>query len=90
MDIIGSDSAELHVLREILMHKYGREFSLAAIENQDACVSERVSGNSMHQRHGFHMGLRMSWIRCHLHKRYSGSSQSRLRRPNWLMHTSQK
>ncbi|KAK2461499.1 hypothetical protein APHAL10511_005962 [Amanita phalloides] len=33
---------ELHVLREILMHKYGREFSLAAMENQNGCVSERV------------------------------------------------
>ncbi|KAF8347039.1 DUF292-domain-containing protein [Amanita rubescens] len=33
---------ELHVLREILMHKYGREFSLAATENRDKCVSERV------------------------------------------------
>ncbi|EIW87091.1 DUF292-domain-containing protein [Coniophora puteana RWD-64-598 SS2] len=34
---------ELHVLREILMHKYGRDFSLAAIENQNGCVSERVT-----------------------------------------------
>lgn len=33
---------ELHVLREILMHKYGRDFSLAAIENRDNCVSERT------------------------------------------------
>ncbi|KAJ3830269.1 DUF292-domain-containing protein [Lentinula raphanica] len=33
---------ELHVLREILMHKYGREFSVQVMENRDACVSERV------------------------------------------------
>ncbi|KIL71620.1 hypothetical protein M378DRAFT_182995 [Amanita muscaria Koide BX008] len=33
---------ELHVLREILMHKYGRDFALAAIENRDNCVSERT------------------------------------------------
>lgn len=34
---------ELHVLRDILMHKYGREFSIAVMENRDNCVSERVS-----------------------------------------------
>jgi len=33
---------ELHVLRDILMHKYGREFSVAVMENRDGCVSERV------------------------------------------------
>jgi len=33
---------ELNVLREMLMHKYGREFSLGAMENRDNCVSERV------------------------------------------------
>ncbi len=32
--------AELHVLRDILMHKYGREFALAVVENN--CVSQRV------------------------------------------------
>ena len=36
--------AELHVLRDILMHKYGREFSIAVMENRDGCVSERVRG----------------------------------------------
>lgn len=25
------------------MHKYGREFSVAVMENRDGCVSERVS-----------------------------------------------
>lgn len=25
------------------MHKYGREFSVAVMENQDGCVSDRVS-----------------------------------------------
>ncbi|KAF8204303.1 regulator of Vps4 activity in the MVB pathway-domain-containing protein [Mycena galopus ATCC 62051] len=33
---------ELHVLRDILMHKYGREFSMAVMENRDECVSDRV------------------------------------------------
>ncbi|KAJ7204465.1 regulator of Vps4 activity in the MVB pathway-domain-containing protein, partial [Mycena pura] len=33
---------ELHVLRDILMHKYGREFSAAVMENRDGCVSDRV------------------------------------------------
>ncbi|KAJ6601409.1 regulator of Vps4 activity in the MVB pathway-domain-containing protein [Mycena vulgaris] len=33
---------ELHVLRDILMHKYGREFSVAVMENRDGCVSDRV------------------------------------------------
>ena len=37
-----SRPAELHLLRDILMHKYGREFSLAVMENRDGCVSERV------------------------------------------------
>ncbi|KAF5392465.1 hypothetical protein D9757_002242 [Collybiopsis confluens] len=35
---------ELHVLRDILMHKYGREYSMAVMENRDACVSDRVVG----------------------------------------------
>ncbi|KAJ3721953.1 DUF292-domain-containing protein [Lentinula raphanica] len=30
---------ELHVLRDILMHKYGREFSVQVMENRDACVN---------------------------------------------------
>ncbi|KAF9486356.1 DUF292-domain-containing protein, partial [Pholiota conissans] len=33
---------ELHILRDILMHKYGREFSIAVMENRDGCVSKRV------------------------------------------------
>ncbi|KAI0304632.1 regulator of Vps4 activity in the MVB pathway-domain-containing protein [Russula brevipes] len=33
---------ELHILRDLLMHKYGREFSVAVMENRDDCVSERV------------------------------------------------
>ncbi|KAH9968709.1 regulator of Vps4 activity in the MVB pathway-domain-containing protein [Russula dissimulans] len=33
---------ELHVLRDLLMHKYGREFSAAVMENRDGCISERV------------------------------------------------
>ena len=35
-------SLELHVLRDILMHKYGREFSLKVMDNKEG-VSERVS-----------------------------------------------
>ncbi|KAG0707603.1 DUF292-domain-containing protein [Suillus ampliporus] len=33
---------ELHVLRDMLMHKYGRDFSAAAMENRCGCVSERI------------------------------------------------
>ncbi|KAK7058647.1 Vacuolar protein sorting-associated protein ist1 [Paramarasmius palmivorus] len=33
---------ELHVLRDILMHKYGREFAVKVMENDDNCVSDRV------------------------------------------------
>jgi len=33
---------ELHILRELLMHKYGREFSAAVLENRGGCVSDRV------------------------------------------------
>ena len=35
--------AELHTLRDMLMHKFGREFSLAVMENKDGCVSPRAS-----------------------------------------------
>ncbi|RDB28634.1 IST1 [Hypsizygus marmoreus] len=34
---------ELHILRDILMHKFGRDFSLAVMENTDGCVSDRVT-----------------------------------------------
>ncbi|CAG7853905.1 SubName: Full=Related to IST1-Putative translation initiation factor, has a role in resistance to high concentrations of sodium {ECO:0000313/EMBL:CCA67918.1} [Serendipita indica DSM 11827] len=34
---------ELNVLREMLMHKFGREFSLAVMENKDECVPARVT-----------------------------------------------
>ncbi|KAF8807993.1 DUF292-domain-containing protein [Phlegmacium glaucopus] len=33
---------ELHIFRDLLMHKYGREFSVAVMENRDGCVSSRV------------------------------------------------
>ncbi|KAI9570161.1 regulator of Vps4 activity in the MVB pathway-domain-containing protein [Boletus coccyginus] len=33
---------ELHVLRELLLQKYGREFSAAVMENRGDCVSDRV------------------------------------------------
>ncbi|KAL4252483.1 IST1 family protein [Abortiporus biennis] len=34
---------ELHILRDILMHKFGRDFSAAVMENRDGRVSERVT-----------------------------------------------
>ncbi|KAH9858291.1 DUF292-domain-containing protein [Lenzites betulinus] len=34
---------ELQVLRDILMHKFGREFSIAVMDNKDGIVSERVT-----------------------------------------------
>lgn len=40
--VFTSRSPELNVLRDLLMHKYGREFSLGVMENRDNCVSERV------------------------------------------------
>ncbi|KAG8688504.1 hypothetical protein FRC09_012876 [Ceratobasidium sp. 395] len=33
---------ELHVLREMLMSKYGREYAIGVMENKENCVSERV------------------------------------------------
>ncbi|KAG8853128.1 hypothetical protein FRB96_008379 [Tulasnella sp. 330] len=33
---------ELHVLREMLTHKYGRDFTVGVMENQDNCVNDRV------------------------------------------------
>ena len=33
---------ELHVLRDLLMHKYGRDYSAAVMENKDGVVSKRV------------------------------------------------
>lgn len=33
---------EMHALREMLMNRYGREFALAAMENTDNCVGERI------------------------------------------------
>lgn len=33
---------ELHVLREMLMAKYGREFAQDVMDNKDGCVPERV------------------------------------------------
>ena len=29
-------------MRDILMHKYGRDFAIAVMENKDGCVTERV------------------------------------------------
>jgi len=38
----GTEVKELHVLRELLVQKYGREFSTAVMENRGGCVSDRV------------------------------------------------
>jgi hypothetical protein len=35
--------SELYILRDILMHKYGREFTIDVMDNKDGCVSDRVS-----------------------------------------------
>lgn len=37
-----TDIKELKVLQEMLKQKFGRDFSTAALENRDNCVSERV------------------------------------------------
>ncbi|KIY46327.1 DUF292-domain-containing protein, partial [Fistulina hepatica ATCC 64428] len=37
-----SELKELHILRELLMHKYGREFAIAVMENRDGCVPDRI------------------------------------------------
>jgi len=34
---------ELQLLRDMLMHKFGREFSLAVMENRDECVPARIT-----------------------------------------------
>jgi len=33
---------ELHVLRELLTHKYGREYTIGVMENRDGCVPPRI------------------------------------------------
>lgn len=33
---------EMHALREMLMARYGRDFALAAMENTNNCVGDRV------------------------------------------------
>jgi len=38
-----TDLRELHLLRDMLMHKFGREFSLAVMENRDECVPTRIT-----------------------------------------------
>ncbi|KAL7412476.1 regulator of Vps4 activity in the MVB pathway-domain-containing protein [Mrakia frigida] len=34
---------ELQVLRDVLVHRFSRDFALSAIENRDSCVNERVA-----------------------------------------------
>lgn len=51
---------ELHVLRDMLMHKYGRDFSIAVMENKDGCVSERVNLSSVH--------VTVTMLTAHTHK----------------------
>ncbi|KAH8921744.1 DUF292-domain-containing protein [Atractiella rhizophila] len=38
-----TEMKELHTLREMLMAKFGREFAVAVMENQDNCVPNRVT-----------------------------------------------
>lgn len=33
---------ELHVLREMLMSKFGRDFAVDCMENRDGCVPDRI------------------------------------------------
>ncbi|KAJ3551433.1 hypothetical protein NP233_g13082 [Leucocoprinus birnbaumii] len=33
---------ELHILRDLLMHKYGREFTSGVMENRNNCVTDRA------------------------------------------------
>jgi hypothetical protein len=46
MHLLTSILAELHTLRDLLMHKYGREYSQNVMDNKDGCVSERVRGSA--------------------------------------------
>jgi hypothetical protein len=34
---------ELNLLRDMLMRKFGREYSVGVMENREGCVSDRVS-----------------------------------------------
>jgi len=34
---------EMHALREMLMNRYGRDFALAAMDNKENCVGDRVA-----------------------------------------------
>lgn len=52
MYLINASYEELYVLRDMLMHKYGREFSVAVMENRDDCVSERVSSDKLYRPRG--------------------------------------
>jgi len=38
-----TDLKELHVLRDLLMHKFGRDFATNIMENRDRCVPTRVT-----------------------------------------------
>ena len=44
--IVSETFSELNALRDMLMHKFGREFSLAVVENKDDCVPARVRSAS--------------------------------------------
>ncbi|KAF8713615.1 hypothetical protein RHS03_00450, partial [Rhizoctonia solani] len=52
---------ELHVLREMLMSKYGREFAIGVMDNKDNCVSERVSSGFLSDSTAFHTALSFSF-----------------------------
>jgi len=42
---------ELHIIREMLTHKYGREFTIGVMENRDNCVTERVTNKLIFHSH---------------------------------------
>ena len=57
------DWTELHLLREMLMHKFGRDFSLAVMENRDDCVSPRVSHVPLKERISSSIGYKETHYR---------------------------
>lgn len=57
---------EMHALREMLMAKYGREFAVAAMENTDDCVSERVTSRLRVETPSKELvDMCVCWIKCY-------------------------
>lgn len=56
----------MHALREMLMAKYGREFAVAAMENTDDCVSERVTSRLRVETPSKELvDMCVCWIKCY-------------------------